>query len=535
MLNNAYKSLIAITRLAVIFAALIGTLQIALVEKALAQATGDLLMTTYPNQTFSGTPITTGPVTVIDQTNLNPGGRGNDFSVRIEGFIQADTTGIYTFETRGDDGVRLFVNGSLVVNDYTDHGARNRTGTISLTGGVWYPILVEHYENGGRQRLRLRWQTPTSAGLSFPPATALSQKEPVVSSEGPPLGTQDDRLAYIITEEAARSLRADILANQRSNQDARARHAAAMRCHGLREDDTNVDRSDCQDGITSRNAVPLTFDGVLSRTDKATKLDSSFYKESPARNGYRYVYFGDVDVSRFEGGDVSATFAGRFSLERMSGDRLIGYFLGVSATHSDIKYIVNGKRTGYGVSAGIYAVDQLTKNLTWDGFLSVGTGRNNLDIRDGGADIAGNYTTTSLLMGLALSSAKEFAKFELRPEVNMSFGHTDIGEVELTGGTSPIVDAGGVTLGRLSVEPEFVIPLRNSRSRFDTKELWITPSLTCEYQDTTYTSESCGAGLAIEWSAGRSDDLLGMSFRAATETIGDNTRDSIGFRIESVF
>lgn len=534
MLNNANKSLIAITRLAVIFAALIGTLQIALVEKAQAQATGDLLMTTYPNRTFSGTPITTGPVTVIDQTNLNPGGRDNDFSVRIEGFIQADTTGIYTFETRGDDGVRLFVNGSLVVNDYTDHGARNRTGTISLTGGVWYPILVEHYENGGRQRLRLRWQTPTSTEPSFPPPTALSQTEPVVSSEGPPLGTQDDRTAYIITEDAARSLRADILANQRFNQDARARHATAMRCHGLSEDDTNVDRSDCQHG-TSRKAVPLTFDGVLSGTDKTTKLDSSFYGESPASKGYRYVYFGDIDVSRFEGGDVSATLAGRFSLERMSGDRLIGYFLGVSATHSDIKYIVNGKRTGYGVSAGIYAVDQLTENLTLDGFLSVGTGRNNLDIRDGGDDIAGDYTTTSFLMGLALSGSKEFAKFELRPEVNMSFGHTNIGEVELTGGTSPIVDAGGVSLGRLSIEPEIVIPLRNSRSRFDTKELWITPSLTCEYQDTTYTNESCGAGLAIEWSAGRNDDHLDVSFRAATETIGDNTRDSIGFRIESVF
>ena len=207
----------------------------------------------------------------------------------------------------------------------------------------------------------------------------------------------------------------------------------------------------------------------------------------------------------------------------------------MSATHSDIDLIVDGSRNGLGLSAGAYAVDKLTESLTWVGFLSIGAGRNNLDILDGADQITGNYTTTSILAGVAVSGEKQFSNFTLRPEINASFGHSNIGEVGINGGTSTTVDTGGVTLGRLSIEPEIVIPLRKTRSRMDTKELWITPSLTCEYQDTTYTHESCGTGLALEWRAGRDDGLLDVTIRASRESIGGDNRDSVSFRIESLF
>ena len=135
---------------------------VALPGQSSAQGTGDLLMTTYPTRTFSGTPITTGPVTVIDQTNLDPGGQRDRYSVRIEGFVRAETTGTYTFETLSDDGIRVFVDGTRIINNYRDHAATINTGTIDLVAGTWYPILIEHYENRGGQRLRLRWRSLAS-------------------------------------------------------------------------------------------------------------------------------------------------------------------------------------------------------------------------------------------------------------------------------------------------------------------------------------------------------------------------------------
>ncbi|MEM7752402.1 MAG: PA14 domain-containing protein [Pseudomonadota bacterium] len=504
--------------------------------KSLAQGTGDLLMTTFPSRNFTGTPITVGSVTVIDQTNLNPGGRGNQFSVRIQGFIFAETTGTYQFQTRSDDGVRLFVNSTNVINNFTDHAATNDVGSIDLVAGTWYPILLEHYENGGQQRLRLRWQPPGGGGFVYPPSSALSRTL-VVSSSGPPLGTQDERIAYIVTEEAARSLRDEMAANQRANQDARGRHATAMRCRALREDGAaGVQDPRCDDDAVSRNASPLNFDGSLTANAASTNLIGAFSGQSAVQfGGAQSIYSGDFSVSRFEGGDVSAVFAARYARERMVDDMLLGYFVGLSLTHSDIEDVLDGNRTGYGLSAGAYVVDQLTETLTLDGYLSVGIGRNNLDIRDGGDDISSDYNTQSILMGVALSGERSFERFDLRPELSLSYGYTDIGDIDVTGAASPIVDAGSVTLGRISFEPDFVFALGTGGSRLDTNEVWITPSATCEYQDTTFSETSCGGGLAFEWAASAGNGLTDMSVRLSREVLDGDSRDTIGFQMESRF
>ncbi len=529
------KSLVVRNRslLSVLAAVFSAFLVLVAAEQVKAQGTGDLLMTTYPSTDFTGTPITSGPVTIIDQTNLNPGGRGNYFSVRVEGYIFAETSGTYTFETRGDDGVRLYVDGSLVVNDYGLHGARNRTGTIDLVAGTWYPILLEHYEWGGRQRLRLRYQPPGAGSMAFPATTVLSRSLPV-SATIPMLATQEGRIAHIVTEEAARALRTEMGVNQRANRDARARHATALRCRELREDGVAEDTlATCADDA-GRKSAPLQFNSTVSANSASSKVAGDFFGSWDAGNT-RTLYFGDFDVTRYEGGDVAAVFSARYAREKMIDDRLVGLFLGFNLNHSHIEDVVGGDRSGFGVSAGAYVVDKLTDTLTWDGFVSVGAGRNNLDIRDGSDEISGDYNTTSVLLGVALSGSREFETFELRPEVNLSVGHTAIGNVDLSGGTSDIVDAGGVTLGRMSFEPDFVFALGTSGTRFDTNEFWVTPSMTCEYQDAMETREECGGGLALEWSASAGNGLHDLSLRLSHETIGGSARDSVGFEIKSVF
>ena len=76
--------------------------------------------------------------------------------------MKPPVTGTYTFYTLSDDGVRLWVNGALVVNNWTDHAPTENSGTIALTAGQRYDIRMEYYENGGGAVARLLWSAPAS-------------------------------------------------------------------------------------------------------------------------------------------------------------------------------------------------------------------------------------------------------------------------------------------------------------------------------------------------------------------------------------
>ena len=93
------------------------------------------------------------------------------FSVRWTGEVEAPVTGDYTFATNADDGVRLWVNGRLLVDDWQTHPATLRRATpIRLTAGVRYSIKLEYFENGGSSSVRLLWAYPGQPEQTIPQA-----------------------------------------------------------------------------------------------------------------------------------------------------------------------------------------------------------------------------------------------------------------------------------------------------------------------------------------------------------------------------
>ena len=90
------------------------------------------------------------------------------FSVRWSGWVHAPITGGYTFYTTSDDGVRLWVNNQLLINNWTDHGATENSGSITLTAGKKYDIKLEYYENGGAATIKLSWAPPGQAKQIIP-------------------------------------------------------------------------------------------------------------------------------------------------------------------------------------------------------------------------------------------------------------------------------------------------------------------------------------------------------------------------------
>lgn len=81
----------------------------------------------------------------------------DQFSVRWLGFVQARHTQTYTFYTTSDDGVRVWVNGQLIIDNWTDHASTENSGVITLEAGVLTPIKVEFFENFGGALMRLEW------------------------------------------------------------------------------------------------------------------------------------------------------------------------------------------------------------------------------------------------------------------------------------------------------------------------------------------------------------------------------------------
>lgn len=82
------------------------------------------------------------------------------FSVRWTGKVVADRAETYTFITTSDDGVRLWVDGRLLVDNWTDHSKRDDTGQIALSAGA-HDIKMEFYDKGYDAIAELRWSSPS--------------------------------------------------------------------------------------------------------------------------------------------------------------------------------------------------------------------------------------------------------------------------------------------------------------------------------------------------------------------------------------
>ncbi len=94
----------------------------------------------------------------------------NTFSVRWSGQVQAQYSETYTLYTTSTDGVRLWVNGQLLVNNWTNHSATENSGTIALQANQKYNILMEYYDNTGAAVAKLFWSSASQSKQAIPQA-----------------------------------------------------------------------------------------------------------------------------------------------------------------------------------------------------------------------------------------------------------------------------------------------------------------------------------------------------------------------------
>ena len=71
-----------------------------------------------------------------------------------------------------DDGVRLKIDGYIVIDNWTKHSAKEDKSEISMKKG-WHKISIEYNDVGKSARIKLLWSS-SSINKSLVPSTHLS-------------------------------------------------------------------------------------------------------------------------------------------------------------------------------------------------------------------------------------------------------------------------------------------------------------------------------------------------------------------------
>jgi len=131
----------------------------------------------FNNKTLTGSPVMQRTEAVNFDWSSNspgPGVNKDNFSVRWTGKVEAAVTGDYTFQTISNDGVRLWINGVLVVNNWTNHAAEtNDSPVVTLTNNQRYAITMEFYESMSAAIVKLKWKRPGDTSFAAVPKTRL--------------------------------------------------------------------------------------------------------------------------------------------------------------------------------------------------------------------------------------------------------------------------------------------------------------------------------------------------------------------------
>jgi hypothetical protein len=122
----------------------------------------------------TATPASVGgnPATSVQTTEITepPTSDGENFSCQWLGYFKPTTTQTYTFYTSSDDASYVWIGNNTIsgftttnstVNNGGLHGTQERSGSIALTAGTYYPLRIQFGELSGGDVMTFSYSTPT--------------------------------------------------------------------------------------------------------------------------------------------------------------------------------------------------------------------------------------------------------------------------------------------------------------------------------------------------------------------------------------
>ena len=109
----------------------------------------------YDNSDLSGTPIDTTTDSWPLDYDWSDNSNFKNVSIRWTGDFYFEA-GLHTFTARADDGIRVYVDNTLIIADWTTHSARDYSYIMDMTQGL-HTIKVEYFQGSGGAELEFRW------------------------------------------------------------------------------------------------------------------------------------------------------------------------------------------------------------------------------------------------------------------------------------------------------------------------------------------------------------------------------------------
>jgi beta-glucosidase len=139
----------------------------------------------FANRNLEGDPV----LKRVDETvnfdwgmsNPAPGLPADNFSARWTGKLVPNVSGKYRFGAIADDGVRIYLDGKLIAEDWTEHAPTTITGEVTLQAGTSYDVKMEYYESKIGAVAKLVWQPPVvNTGSPYAEAVKIAKEADTV-------------------------------------------------------------------------------------------------------------------------------------------------------------------------------------------------------------------------------------------------------------------------------------------------------------------------------------------------------------------
>ena len=431
-----------------------------------------------------------------------------------------------TWSLSGADAAKFAIaaDGTLTFLETPDF--ENPTDVGAIAGNNTYVVIITATDissNASSQTL-----TVTVANVEDTPAEAFAANAQTIRQ--------------IVTDEANRSLRNTVSANQNMVQSALDRFVADVEQNAACDEDGGG--VSCTEAVVTRNYIPFDVDGVFRLSGTTLSTNGTFFGQQGNADGtWRRLFFGDFNVQRDANtGSNTATLSARVAWEQMVSDTtMLGYFIGAELAESDLKGSFTGDQNRVALTLGGYAVHQLAEQVYLDGFLTVGAGRNDLKMANAVLALDSDYTTRTATLGAAVSGIYEYEAYEFHPELSFSYGHTWIGNVGFTGRAYGLVDntlslnAGNLSMGNLIFRPEIIWGLDAASVADSNSQLSLAPRMICEQTRSTRRTEACGGGAELGLGTQSDDGLTNAEFRVLMDRVGSSERTSYAIKLEHRF
>ena len=168
----------------------------------------------FPNASLNGLPyvVLNDRAISFDWKSGAPaaGMQSDGFSARWTRTVNFEA-GIYLFEVLADDGVRLWVDEGLLIDQWKETAAQNYSAERFLSQGT-HRLRVEYFENTGEAVIKVAWKvlpatptptatlpppTPTNTPTTTPTPEPTLTPQPAVTAEQPPVSTASKFAAYL--------------------------------------------------------------------------------------------------------------------------------------------------------------------------------------------------------------------------------------------------------------------------------------------------------------------------------------------------